>query len=243
MTKLAGDKVQVLADGYELTGDSQRITIADMRDMYDVTTFGDGVHHFISGRRAVSFEHAGLANAAAARSHPVLKGAALNGIVSVLLGQNADPAIGDPVFSMAIRQGKYGVQPAAGAAVPFSARFVNKGELGGWGLALTPPVAFTTSTNGTPVNHGSATANGGAAFLHVLAAAASDTYTVVVEGSATGAFAGEETTLATFSLNGAQVGSERVAMVGSLPQYTRWRATRSGSAGDTVKMAVSLIRY
>ncbi len=49
MAKLAGDHVQVLVDGYELTGDSNKITVSDVRDMYDVTAFADAVHRFIAG--------------------------------------------------------------------------------------------------------------------------------------------------------------------------------------------------
>jgi len=41
MTKLAGDHVQILVGGYELTGDSNRLNINDSRDTFDVTAFGD----------------------------------------------------------------------------------------------------------------------------------------------------------------------------------------------------------
>jgi hypothetical protein len=243
MAKLAGDHVQVLTGGYELSGDLNRIVIAEMRAMYDVTAFRDGVHKFIAGPRAASIEHLGYLNADTARAHPVLKDVALEGIVSVLLGQNADPVAGDPMYSLQVLQGRYGTTPAKGSYVPFGARFANQGELGGWGVTLTPPVSFLDTTTGTAVDHGAATPDGGSAYLHILEAAGSDTYTIVVEGSATGAFSGEETTLATFTLSGDQVGSERVALTGTIPRYTRWKATRSGSAGDTVRAAVNLVRF
>ena len=111
-----------------------------------------------------------------------------------------------------------------------------------WGVALAVPVEFTNSSNGSSVDNGAASSNGGAAYLNVLTAAGADTYTIVVEGSATGAFSGEQSTLATFTLNASALGSERAAISGTIPQYTRWKATRSGSAGDTVKIAVALIR-
>jgi hypothetical protein len=244
MVQLAGDHVQVLVDGYELTGDHNRISVGEDRHMYDVAAFGDDVHRFVPGRRKVSLEHAGYMNAAAARSHPVLNGLAVSGVVSVLLGQNAAPAAGDPVYSLAIRQGKYGVIPEMGQYVPFSAAFASRGELGGWGVVLGAPVTFTNTSNGSAVDNGAASANGGAAFLHLLTAAATDRYSIVVEGSTTGAFGGEQTTLATFTLNAAALGSEFINLSGSLPRYTRWKATRtSGSAGDTVKIAVSLVRF
>jgi len=244
MSKLAGDHVQVLVDGYELTGDSNRVSIPDQRDLYDVTTFGDNVHRFIPGRRSISLEHAGFLNADVARSHPALKGNSISGVVSVLLGQNAAPVVGDPVYSLPIRQGKYSVIPAIGNVVPFSAQFANRGELGGWGVTLAAPTAFTTTISGPAVNNGVATTKGGVAFLHILAAAPTDRYTFVVEGSATGAFIGEQTTLTTFTFDGSAVGSEFLLITGTIPPYVRWQATRSsGAAGDTVRAAVSLVRF
>ncbi len=241
---LAGDHVQVLVDGYELTGDHNRLSIPDTRDVYDVSAFGDDVHRFVQGRRKVTLEHAGYMNAVAARSHPVLNGLAVSGVVSVLLGQNTAPVAGDPVYSLAIRQGKYSVIPEVGKFVPFNATFANRGELGGWGVALGVPVTFTNTANGAAVDNGAASSAGGAAFLHLLTAAATDRYSITVEGSATGAFAGEQTTLATFTLNAAALGSEFITLSGSIPRYTRWKATRSsGTAGDTVKIAVSLVRF
>jgi len=240
---LAGDHVQVLVAGYELTGDLNRISIPDTYAMHDVTAFSDGAHKFIQGQRTISLEHLGFLNSAAAGSHPVLKGNALEGVVSVILGQNAAPVAGDPMHSLFIVQGKYGTMPEFEQYIPFSAMFANNGDLGGWGVALTPPVSFTNTTNGSSVDNSAASSQGGAAFLHVLQAAASDTYTIIIEGSTTGAFAGEQTTLTTFALNASALGSERKAISGTIPRYTRFKATRSGSAGNTVKLAVNLVRF
>ncbi len=243
MTKLAGDHVQVLVGGYELTGDSNRISLPEERNMYDVTAFRDQVHKFLAGQRTISLEHAGYMNADVARSHPVLKSAGLSGIVSIVLGQNDDPAAGDPMYSLLVRQGKYSVVPAVGNFVPFSALFATHGNRGGWGVALTPPVEISTSGYGVTVDNGAGSSNGGAVFLHVLEATVSDTYEFVVEGSEIGAFGGEETPLATFTLDGSAVGSERVEFGGSVPRYARWKATRSGAAGNAVEFAINLIRF
>lgn len=243
MPALAGDHTQVLVGGYELTGDSFRLVLSDGVDMHDVTAFGDAVHRFIPGQRMAGIEHGGYLNSAAAQSHPVLKSGVFEGVVSVLLGQNIAPVVGDPTFSLGTLQGQYQTMPERGTFVPFSARFANKGELGGWGVALAVPISFTNSTNGTSVDNGASSANGGAAFLHVLQAAASDTYAITIEGSSSGAFAGEQTTLATFTLNASALGSQRVSVGGTIPRYTRWKAVRTGSAGNTVKIAVSLVRF
>lgn len=240
---LAGDHVQVLVDGYELTGDVNNVSINDARDTHDVTTFGDAVHRFIPGQRVTSLVHAGYLNPQVARSHPVLKAASLQGVVSVLLGQNTAPQTGDPTFSLMAIQGRYDSMQEKSKAVPFGALFANRGDLGGWGVALAVPTALTNSASGSSVDGGAASTRGGSAFLHILQAAASDTYVFTVEGSSTGAFGGEQTTLATFGLDASAVGSERVAIAGSLPRYTRWKAARTGSAGDSIKIAVNLVRF
>lgn len=239
---LAGDNIQVLVGGYDLTGDSNRVVITDRYDTHDVTAFGDQVHSFILGQRQALIEHMGYFNSAAAQAHPVLKGGSVQGVFSLVIGNNAAPVVGDPVFSLDTRQGRYATAPEAGRYIPFVAMFGNRGGNGGWGVALTPPVSFTTTTTGSGVDNGAATANGGVAHLHVLQAAASDTYTIVVEGATNSGFTTGLTTLATFALNGSALGSQRVDISGTIPQYTRFKATRTGVAGNPVKIAVSLVR-
>ena len=162
MAKLAGDHVQVLVDGYELTGDSNRISIDEGRDLFDITAFGDEVHKFSPGQRMMALQHAGFMNSAAGRSHPVLQGAAVDGLFSLYLGQNAAPAAGDPVFSLLARQGTYGALPQVNQMIPFRAGFANRGEDGGWGIALTQPVDVT----------GTALGSGGGQWRRQLMAAA-----------------------------------------------------------------------
>ena len=240
---LAGDHVRVLVDGYELTGDSNRVTVDAKRDLPEQTVFLDRVHNFLPGQRVSNVEHVGFLNAAVARSHPVLRANTLEGIFAVLLGQNADPVVGDPVYMLDGLQGGYSTLPEVAKVIPFTAKFANRGGRGGWGVALAVPMTFTNSSNGSSVDNSAASSNGGAAFLHILQAAASDTYAITVEGSTTGAFGGEESTLATFTLDASALGSERIAIAGSVPRYTRWKAVRTGSAGNTVEIAVHLVRF
>ena len=242
MPKLAGDHVQVLVDGYELTGDSNRISINDSRDLFDITAFGDAAHKFSPGQRMMALQHAGFMNSAEGGSHPVLQGADVDGLFSLYLGENAEPAVGDAVFSLLARQGRYGALPQVNQMIPFRAGFANRGEDGGWGIALTQPVDMTGSTSGATVDNGAASDGGGLVGLHVLEAAGSDATVITIEGSATGAFSGEESVLATFTLDGRALGSELVAIDGAIPRYARWKATADPAAGDRVRIAISLIR-
>ena len=47
---LAGDHLQILVGGYELTGDYNQVQIADARAMLEQTSFGDNVHNFAPGQ-------------------------------------------------------------------------------------------------------------------------------------------------------------------------------------------------
>ena len=242
MPKLAGDHVQVLVDGYELTGDSNRISINDSRDLFDITAFGDAAHKFSPGQRMMALQHAGFMNSADAGSHPVLQGAAVDGLFSLYLGENAAPTVGDPVFSLLARQGRYGALPRVNQMIPFRAGFTNRGEGGGWGVALASPTDVAGSASGTVVDNGVASKWGGVACLHVLSGADSNAYTIMVEGSGSGAFSGEESTLATFTLNGSAIGSEQIKIAGTIPRFVRWKATIDSAAVDRIRIAVSLIR-
>jgi hypothetical protein len=73
-----------------------------------------------------------------------------------------------------------------------------------------------------------------------MQAAATDTYSLTLEQSPDGS---TWTTAGTFTLDGSQVGSERLALSGTLSRYLRLRATRTGSAGDTVRLMASVVRF
>lgn len=239
--KLAGNHVQVIVDGYNLTGDHNQVVLDDSRAPYDVTTFGDAVRNYVLGQRNISLGHMGYMNADTARSHSVLKGITVNGAVSVLVGENDTPAVGDPAYSMAIRQGQYQTMARTGSAIPFTAVLANRGLTGGWGRILRPAAPFTNGfTSGVLAESGAA---GAAVFLHVIQAAVSDSYTFQIESSDTGAFAGEETVAGTFSLNGQALASERHALAGTVPTHLRLVATRTGSAGDSVDVVATVVRF
>ena len=242
MPKLAGDHVQVLVDGYELTGDSNRISINDSRDLFDVTAFGDEAHKFLAGQRMMAVQHAGFMNSGEAGSHPVLQGADVDGLFSLYVGENAAPRAGDPVFSLLTQQGRYGALPQVNRMIPFRAGFANRGEDGGWGIALTQPVAVIGTTDGEAVDNGAASDGGGLACLHVLEAAGSDAYVITIETSGSGAFEGEQSVLASFSLDGRALGSEQVKIAGRIRRYVRWKATADPAATERARIAISLIR-
>jgi len=249
-TKLAGDHVQVLVDGYDLTGDLNRIMLDENRDVYDVTAFSDAVHKFIIGKRNINLSHVGYFNfdtVAENRSHDALNGIDINGIVSVLIGDNQPPAVGDLMYSLLTLQGNYVANPQVGTYIPFSARFVNQGNVGYWGTVVAPPTTFddsVTASGDDVLNSGAASSNGGIAYLHVLQKADNATYEIRIQGDSNSGFTSNPLPLdEEFSLDASAIGSERLDLSGTIPQYIRWKATITGTSGEDVIIAINLVRF
>lgn len=237
MTQLTGKDVQVIIGGYDLTGDHNRVVLADSRNVYDVTAFGDNARRFIVGARSTHLTHDGYLNPETNHAHPVLKDMAVGGVVSILLERMG------LAYSLPVTQEHYRSHAKYGGYVPFSAAFATREQVGGWGDLLQGAVSFTDSFTGSIVDGGVETSNGGAVYVHVLNATLTDTYTFTVEGSTTGAFSGEESVLVTAALNGDTLDSERIAVSGSIPRYVRAKAARTGSAADMASVVITLVRF
>ena len=239
MAKLAGDHVQVLADGFELTGDSNRISIDEGRDLFDITAFGDEVHKFSPGQRMMALQHAGFMNSA--------DGALASGIAGGGGGWRCSRSTWVRMRRrrLAIRssvcwrgRGRYGALPQVNQMIPFRAGFANRGEDGGWGIALTQPVDVTGTTSGQ--RRWTMAAPAMAAVWHAcmcwrrpLAMPMSSRLKV----RARGAFAGEESVLGDLRAWMARaLGSELAAINGTIPRYARWRAT-AGSERQVIAIA------
>ena len=239
MAKTSGHHAKVLVGGYDLSALSNNLEIGEQYDAHDVAGF-EAVHHFVPGQKTTTFTHQGLFEQGTA--HAALKAPGGSAVITALVGQNAAPAVGDPVFLFNTYQGNYSVQPSNAAAVPFSAEYHGQSDSHSrWGVALTPPVTITDTTQGTSVDHGASSSNGGIATLHVLTAAATDTYSVKVRHSPDDSTWAD---LVTFTLDGSAIGGEfqTVAAGTTVDRYLRYEATRTGAAGDDFELAVAFAR-
>jgi len=97
---------------------------------------------------------------------------------------------------------------------------------------------ITTTTGFDEVDNGAADTDGGTAYLEILTLAASDTYVVKIQHSAT--TGGPWVDYLTFTLNGSVRGSERQTSSAALNQFRRALATRTGAAADSFKLSVVL---
>lgn len=106
------------------------------------------------------------------------------------------------------------------------------------GVVLENNTTVTATTDGTAHNNGAATTNGAVFHLHTTAFTGLTSNAVTIEGSTTGAFAGEETTVATFTTITAATwafgsGAQRVEVTGSVPRYVRAVDTIAGTGSTT----------
>lgn len=148
--------------------------------------------------------------------------------------------LGYPALTMAYMQGNY-----SPAGAPTDALKVGSIKLSAYGadsmiyngVALTHG-SITNTTTGTgvldPSNAAQTAACGGT--LHIWGATTTDTYVIKIQHSSDNSSWAD---LVTFTLTGAALGSERIAVAsGTVNKYRRVLATRTGSAGDTLSFSV-----
>jgi hypothetical protein len=160
-------------------------------------------------------------------------------VVTVALGNNAAPAIGDPTASIRANQLDYTSTTTRSGAIVFSAALKPGPDLPvlEWGVLLLD-ATVTADGSGTSVNNGGATTAGGSAYLHITGLSAGDTIAVTIEDSANNS---TWATIGTFTLDGSALGGERIAIAGTIRQYTRATYDVTG-AGVSFPLAVALHR-
>lgn len=105
--------------------------------------------------------------------------------------------------------------------------------------SLLQTATVTADGSSTAIDNGAATSDGGVAHLHVTAFSGFTSDDIIIEGSTTGAFAGEETTIVTFSQVTA-TGYERMLVAGTIPQHLR--VTHDVATTGSITVAVAFAR-
>jgi hypothetical protein len=222
---------RVYVGGYDLSGDVRTFNSLDFQaPEVDMTGLSNAVNNFLAGHRQVGVRgYQAYMNDATGGASAVMQPPASH-VVSVFLGGGAAPAAGDMAYLLP------GVQLADAAEfsaavgmfstdMPLDAAVADGNYRTPWGKVLLPLTALTATTNGTAVDLGAAGTLGGHATLHVTAAGT--TWAFVIQQSATGLFAGEETTLLTFASTGGAVGGEWKSVSGNVARYVRLVATKT----------------
>jgi hypothetical protein len=234
MAFVAGRRAKVLIGEYDLSAFLNNVSAVRNADLADVSVFGDQDREFLKTMQGASATLSGFIDTVAGASEPVLS-SFLTGTSTkaVSIFWDAD-AIGSPGICGAGWEGSYedsapvdGVQAIA-ANLAFTGRVDRAVSLHALGVE-TGTGAYTA------VDGGAATTNGAVANLHVTAAGASGTGTVLVQDSADNM---SFLTIGTFS-NFTAATSQTLEISGTIRRYVR---ANLSSARNTQTFAVAFGR-
>lgn len=225
---------RVFVDGYDLSGLARSIQDLGVEfALDDVTGWADAMAAqslghpdvFCRGLETVFAAGTDLATSFGG-SFPVLKDTGeADSVVSFIWGVRQNHVVGDPAFLSVA--GQHGFSIGANVIQANWTKRHDPGTLAAFGFALTNyrAAGLTATTNYDSIDLGSSHAAGALAHLHVVGSS-SGNFSFLIQQSATGAFAGEETTAHTFTANGSAAAAE-TADIASLSRYIRLRAVRT----------------
>ena len=233
-----GKHTKVWIGGYHLT---TRISDAKPSAMFDeVEASGyEQDKNYMKGQADSAISIDGYFNKATGSTHEALK--TLNGdsgvIVSLALGNNTAPVLGDVTVSLFAEQTNYQPSSDKAGAIGVHADFKSRGYSLEFGRLLANA---TVTANGqqSSVDNTASSANGGVGFLHILGLSAGDTITVKIQHSSNNSTWAD---LITFTMNGSVIGAERIAVAGTINRYVRASYTVTGS-GISFPIVVIFVR-
>lgn len=232
MAKQTGIGGRLWANATDISGDVGAIgALNQSRAMIDVTGIDKAFMERLPGLGDGSLEWSGFFNNALA--HPVLSAM---GTANVIATAAFGTAAGASAFSLSGAQASYSVARGADGSLATSSAFNSRS---GFGLeyGLLQIGGASAVGTGSAVDWGAASANGAAAYLHVLSVTAG-TVTVTVEHSTSGTASWSTVTGLSFTATGTAV-AERVATAAGL---TVNRYTRYNISGGTAVIAVNVHR-
>jgi len=219
--------------GYDLSGDSRTFgSLINEEDEADITGWSDTVENVLSQarRKYGVLGYQAMINDSAGGSHPRLYAPPATHVLTLAMGGGAAPAAGDMAYILPSVQLSAPISFAGGVGMVtsdfrYSAQSYSGNFRNPFGVVLMPLTALTATTSGTGVDLGTSAA-GWAATLHITVSSGG-AWSYIIQYSATGAFAGEETTAGTFSADGSAVTAEFLTDTDDLDGYVRLRAVRT----------------
>jgi len=230
--KTHGKYTRVIVDGVDLSGDMRTIGSmgvtwepADYSGFQAVRDFGTGM-----GRVVLDGFQALFSNTASTGSHTELS-ALESYYVTVALGIREAPTVGAPAFAATLEQGSY-VPDVSQGSVTLAASFFSPTtetiDSKVWGHILATGATLSASSSSGSIDNGASSANGAAAFLHVVATS-SGNYALKIEDSANDSAWSD---LITFTADGSAVTAERGSAAGTVDRYVRFTYTKTAGTFD-----------
>lgn len=220
-----GRRTKVYVQGVDLTAFLRSANLQRTADVAESTPFNNEAKGYTVGMRDGTMAFEGLYDGTAAAIDEVLAsilGATSQKVALVPVGVEA---LGSVACGMAGDESSYDVDTATDDVATVSVEMQSSTSID---RCLVHKVlgAVSSGANGTSIDNGAASANGGVGYLHVTAASGGGTLTVKVQHSA------DDTTwadLVTFA-DVTAVGAERKTVSGTVNRYTR--ATHAITAGS-----------
>jgi len=218
---------------------TRSVSIDATNEALDTTTLADTTKQYIVAQNTSTFSISGpLDDSAASNGQWDALTDQKQSTTSVpisILGLGTDGA----AWLVQAVETNFGDEASVGDTVNWSLTAQTDGQTDMVGVVLENNTTITADTDGS-ANTGPAggTSNGAVAHLHVTAFSGFSSDDIIIEGSTSGAFAGEETTVVTF----AQVTgltSERVAVTGTVPRYLRVADDVTGTGSITRTVVIS----
>jgi hypothetical protein len=241
MSKRIGKWTKFWVEGYALTTLLTAINPDTQYDTIDVGGFTQD-KYYLAARGDSSLGIEGFFSDTAGETHTALSGIASGtaaSVVTVAIGNNATPTVGDPSISMTAQQLDYVGTPNLNEAVAVSANFkTGLDQVLDYGVLLCD-ATITANGNQSSVDQSTSSAAGGVGYFHITALSAGDTITINIQDSADDAAWAD---LITCTLDGTAVDGERVTVAGTVNRYVRAEYVVTGS-GVSFPIAVAFKRY
>ncbi len=233
-----GRNVAIYINGIDLSGDLNAINPVSEQELADVSTFGTQGHQLFPGLAKDTGTIEAIYNSTEATLFESLIQVSSSYPMMVCFGQT----VGDPAYGLEeVMLKSNGIKSIATDVNKASINFDTDNHPFEDCRILAPKTSVVATGTGTGYDNTTSTLIGGAGYTQIFGVS-TGALILSIQDSATGAFAGEQTTTCTFaSVSTAGVPTaQRVAISGTISRYTRaaWVIT-----GSTCSFAVALKRY
>lgn len=224
---------RVYAGGVDVSGDARTFGVLENGyEAVDMTSWSNSCKTNLANKRRGTGARgfSGFMNDASGGWLERFQNPANTRAFALVLGGGGEPEFGDPAYMLP------SLQPTApvgldGEAVIVTCDFLPEAENIGsfdnpWGVLLFPKTSISATTNGTSLDGSASSTAGYSATVHVFGTSSGD-FSFLIQQSTSGAWAGEETTLGTFSIDGSSISSAFLSGSGSVARYIRFRAVRT----------------
>lgn len=229
MSYVPGYKARLLVGDFHLAAYAKKITFPWAAEMLDSTVFTTApAKTFILGQDTSSVSVEGLYDVAEHTDNAAWKATAAQAVTIAPSGLS----VGSELWMVSALESELTLGSPVGDIAGFKLTAQTDGA-SDYGVSLADLAALTVNTTGTAVNGLASSANGGVGHLHVTAFAGFTNIVGTIQDSADGS-TGWATILTFTTATG--VTGERLAISGTVRQYTRSVITVTGSGSVTCQV-------